>query len=122
MFYKIINKIKLHLKLKNSIFKTNLVKSDFEIIKIFIKLNIIKSVKLYKKNKFIITINNNSSFNNFLNLHKPGKPVKISLKNIIKINRKNHKLFIISTNKGLINNLEAEKYKLGGFIILNILQ
>lgn len=122
MFYKIINKIKLHLQLKNKFFKTKLVQSDFQILNIFLKLNIIKSIKLYENNTYIIYINNESSFKNFLNLHKPSKPVKINLKNIIKINRKSSNLFLISTNKGVINNLEAEKYKIGGFIILKILQ
>lgn len=122
MFYKIINKIKLHLQLNNKFFKTKLINSDFQILKIFLKLNIIKSIKLYNNNIYIIYLNNESSFKNFLNLHKPSKPVKINLKNIIKINRKNSDLFLISTNKGIINNLEAEKYKIGGFIILKILQ
>jgi len=124
MFYKIINKIKLHLQLNNKFFKTKLIKSDFQILNIFLKLNIIKSVKLYNNinNIYIIYLNNESSFKNFLNLHKPSKPVKINLKNIIKINRKNSNLFLISTNKGVINNLEAEKLKIGGFIILKILQ
>jgi len=122
MFYKIINKIKLHLQLKNKFFKTTLIKSDFQILNIFLKLNIIKSVKLYNEKVYIIYLNNESSFKNFLNLHKPSKPVKINLKNLIKINRKNSNLFLISTNKGVINNLEAEKCKIGGFIILKILQ
>lgn len=122
MFYKIINKIKIHLKFKNKFFKTTLIKSDFQILNIFLKLNVIKGIKLYNKKTFIIYLNNNSSFTNFLSLHKPSKPVKINLKNIIKINRKGSKLFLISTNKGIINNLEAEKYKTGGFVILQILQ
>lgn len=119
----------MHMKLNNKFFKTSLIKSDFKIINIFIKLNIIKNVKqIYNynnksKNKnYLIYLNNNSSFKNFLNLHKPSSPVKINLKNIIKLNKKSTRLFLISSNKGLINNIEAEKLKVGGFLILNILQ
>lgn len=37
------------------------------------------------------------------------------------MNKKSNKLFLISTNKGILNNIEAENKKLGGFVILNIL-
>ena len=122
MFFTVINKIKLHLKLKNKFLKTKLIKSDFKLLKIFLKLNIINGVKHASKTKnlYIIHINNECAFNNFQNLYRPSKPVKITLKSIIKINKKNTKLFIISTNKGLLNNIEAEKEKVGGILVLNI--
>ena len=121
MFYKIINTIKLNLNFKNKMVKINLNKSDFKILKIFLKLNIIKNIKLYKKKTYIITLNNSTVLKNIINLYKPSKPVKITLKNIIKINRKRSNLFFLSTNTGIINNIEAEKNKIGGILIFKIL-
>lgn len=120
MFYKIINLIKINIKLNNKLVKTKLTKSDFKILNIFLKLNIITNIKIFKKNEYIITINNNSAFKNFKNLYKPSKPVKINLRSIINNNKKNKNLFFISTTKGLINNIEAENNKIGGFLILKI--
>lgn len=121
MFYKIINLIKLNLNLKNKMFKTKLIKSDFVVLKIFLKLNIIKNIKLYKKNTYIIYLNNDVFLKNLINLYKPSKPTKINLKNLIEINRKKTNLFFISTNLGLISNIEAEKNKIGGILVFKIL-
>lgn len=114
----------MHLKLKNKYLETKLIKSDFKILKIFIKLNIIKNIKLKdnSNNIYIISLNNESFFKEFINFHKPSKPVKITLKNLKNLNKKSSRLFLMSTNKGLINNIEAEQLKIGGFIILDILQ
>ena len=120
MFYKIINIIKLNLQLKNKIIKIKLVKSDFKILKIFIQLNIIKNIKLYKNNLYLIKLNNNTLLKNLINLYKPSRPNKINLKSIIKINRKKSNLFYLSTNIGIINNFEAEKNKVGGILLLKV--
>lgn len=120
MFYKIINTIKLNLQLKNKIIKIKLIKSDFEILKIFLQLNIIKSIKLYKNNTYLIKLNNNTLLKNLINLYKPSRPNKINLKTIVKINRKKSNLFYLSTNIGLINNFEAEKNKVGGILLLKV--
>lgn len=120
MFYKIINLIKINLILKNSIIKTKLLNSDFKILNIFIKLNIIKHVKLIKKNEFLITLNNNTGFKNFKNLYKPSNPIKIKLRNIINNNKNNKNIYYISTPKGVINNIEAENSRTGGFLIIKI--
>lgn len=122
MFYKIINTIKINYILKKKNLKIKLNKKDLQILKIFLKLNIIKLVK-QNKNIFNISfqyINNDTVFNNIKNLNKPSKPVIINLKQIQEINKKKNYILFLSTDKGLINNFEAEKYKIGGIIILQI--
>lgn len=106
--------------LKNNILKIKLYKNDFKILKIFFKLNIIKNIKYYDKNNYIIYLNNKNNYKNIENLYKPSKLLYIKLKDIKKINRKKSNLFYISTNKGLINNFEAEKKNLGGIIIMKL--
>lgn len=102
--------------------KINLSKKETKILKIFLKLNIIRLIK-NKKNTYSIYfqyVNNEPIFNNILNMYKPSKPFFINLKQIIKINKKNNYIFYLSTNKGVITNFEAEKYKIGGIVILEI--
>lgn len=120
MFYKIINLIKININLNNKIIKTKLVKSDFKILNIFIKLNIIVSIKPIKNNEYLILLNNNTIFKNFKNMYKPSKLISVSLKTIRVNNKKNKNIFYLSTNKGIINNVEAENNQVGGFLVLQI--
>jgi ribosomal protein S8 len=123
MFFKIINTIKINYILKKKNLKIKLNKKDIIILKIFIKLNIIKLIKYKNNNVFDISfqyINNEIIFKNIKNLNKPSKPFIISLKQIIEINKKKNHILYISTNKGLITNFEAEKYKIGGILMLQI--
>lgn len=125
MFYKIINLIKINYILKKKKLKIKLNKRDFSILKIFLKLNIIKLIKHNNKNKNIFTIsfqyiNGEIIFKNIKNLNKPSKPLLMNLKQILEINKKKNHILYLSTNKGLINNFEAEKYKIGGVVILQI--
>ena len=122
MFYKIKNLIKINYYLKKKKLKIKLNKKETKILKIFIQLNIIKLIK-NKKNTFNIYfqyINNEPIFKSIQNMYKPSKLLFINLKQIIKINKKNNYIFFLSTNKGVINNFEAEKYKIGGTLILKI--
>lgn len=124
MFHKIINLIKNNYNLKNSYAIINkLNKNDFKIINIFIKLNIIKKIKK-NKNYFLIHFkylnSNDVVFNSIKNFYKPSKPYLLTLKEIKKINKKNNNIFILSTNKGLMTNFEAEENKIGGLLILFI--
>jgi len=123
MFFKIINTIKINYILKKKNLKIKLNKKDITILKIFLKLNIIKLVKHNNNNIFNISfqyINNDVVFKNIKNLNKPSMPFIMSLKQIIEINKKKNHILFLSTNKGLINNFEAEKYKIGGILILQI--
>ena len=120
MFYKTINIIKLNLNLKNKIFKTKFYKNEFEILNIFIKLNIIKNIKLYKNNEYFVCLNINNPFKNIKNLYKSSNINTITLKNLKIINKIHNRLFYLSTTKGIINNFEAEKNKIGGVLIMNI--
>jgi ribosomal protein S8 len=120
MYYRVINIIKLHSLLKNKIIKIKLNKNDFKIINIFIKLNIIKYIKKYKRDTYHVYLNNDIIYNGIINLNKSSKPTTITLNNLIKINKKKNNIFYLSTNMGVINNFEAEKQKVGGFLIMNM--
>jgi ribosomal protein S8 len=91
-----------------------------------VKLNLITIVKKNINKNLIVDIyfqyiGGEPLFKNIKNLNKPSKTTLINYKQLLKINKKNNSLFIISTNKGLITNFEAEKYKIGGNIILKII-
>lgn len=123
MFFKIINTIKINYLLKKKNLKIKLNKKDISILKIFLKLNIIKLIKHNSNNVFEISfqyINNDIIFKNIKNLNKPSKPTILNLKQILEVNKKKNHILFLSTNKGLINNFEAEKYKIGGVLILQI--
>lgn len=122
MFFTITNLIKINYHLKKKNLKIKLNKKEVQILKIFLKLNIIRLIK-NKKNTYNIHfqyINNEQIFKNIKNIYKPSKPFFINLKQIIKINKKNNYIFFLSTNKGIISNFEAEKYKIGGILILQV--
>lgn len=63
---------------------------------------------------------NGCIFKNIKNIYKPSKPVFMTLAQINKINKKNNRIFLLSTNKGLLTNYEAELKKTGGIVILTI--
>ena len=126
MFYKIINLIKLNYKYKNKKLNLKIKKKDYKIIQIFLKLNIIKLIKTEKNKYNSISIYfqyicNEPVYRNIKNLNKPSKPTLINYKQLIKINNKNNNIFILSTNKGLITNFEAENYRIGGIIIFKVI-
>jgi ribosomal protein S8 len=123
MFFKVINTVKISYILKKKNLKIKLNKNDISILKIFLKLNIIKLIKHNNNNIYTISfqyINNSIIFNNIKNLNKPSKPYIINLKQILEINKKKNHILFLSTNKGLITNFEAEKYKIGGVAIMQI--
>lgn len=122
MFYNCINLIKISTKHKKKGFIINNSKKNINILKAFIKINIIKFINI-KNNKIIVYINyknNKPVFNNIINIFKSSNKKFISLKNLKKISNKHNWVFILSTNKGLINNYEALKLKVGGLIIAKI--
>lgn len=108
-------------KLKLKIFK-----KDLKIVQIFIKLNLIKIIKNdLNSNSILITIyfvylSGEPVFRSIKNLNKPSKMNIINYKQLSKFNKKNNSLFLMSTSKGLLTNFEAEKYRIGGNIILKI--
>lgn len=122
MFFKIINLIKINYILKKKKLKTKLNKKDFEIIKLFTKLNLIRYVKKNNDYYYIYFkyVGGNTIFYNIKNVYKPSKPSFMNLKEIKKINKKNNNIFLLSTNKGLITNFEAEKNKIGGIVVFLI--
>lgn len=122
MFFNTINTLKLNYLLKKKNLKIKLNKKELKILKIFLQLNIIKLIKINKNifNIYFQYINNEPVFYSIKNIYKPSKPTFISLKQINKINKKSNYIFFISTNKGLVTNLEAEKYGIGGVLILKI--
>jgi len=128
MFLHIINSIKLGYSHKNKFIKIKINKTEYKLINFLIKINIIKyvfkkQIKNNNKNKttlYLNYINNKPVFKNIINLYKPSRFFYINLKNLIKINKKKNFLIVLSTNKGIITNFEAEKNKIGGKIITKI--
>lgn len=119
MDYKLINLIKLNLIYKKKILKYKIKKSNINIIKILITLNIIKYVK--KENKHVYIYINNFIKHNFLkNLYKPSKKMFLKNEIIKKLTIKKKWIFLVSTNKGILTNFEAVKKNLGGIMLLKI--
>ena len=117
-----INLIKLAIKHKKKGFIIVKNTKNINILKPFLKLNILKFIKI-TKNKIIVYINyinNKPIFKNIVNMFKPSFKKFINLKNIKKISIKHNWILIISTNKGIINNFEALKIKTGGLLLAKI--
>lgn len=114
----IINLIRLGLKFKKKKIKLKLNKNDFKYLNLFVNLNIIKFVKKDYKNEYFVFLNFKSL--KILNLYKPTKKKLIKLKEIKLINNKKKNIFYLSTTKGLISNISAQKLKLGGLVLFNL--
>lgn len=117
-----MNSIKLTILYNKKGFIIQNNKKNLEILEIFLKIRIVKFIKV-NSNKLIVYINyieNKPVFRNIVNLFKPGHKYFISLKNLKKINQKHNWILILSTNKGLVNNFEAEKNNTGGLVIAKI--
>lgn len=122
MFFNCVNIIKLSIKYKKKGFIIHKNNNNMNIIKNFIKINLIKYIFL-KNNKIVAFLNyynNRPVFKNIINLFSYSNKKTISLKNIKKINNKHNWIILISTNKGILNNFEAEKLGVGGLIIAKI--
>jgi len=122
MFYKCVNGLKLSILYNKKGFIIKNTKNNINLLKIFLKINIIKFIKI--ENKYIYVyinyINNKPVFTNIINLFKPGHKIFISLKNLRKISMKHNWIFILSTSKGLMNSYEAIEKKTGGMLISKI--
>lgn len=122
MFSNCINIIKLTLKHNKKGFIINNNKNNLNVIKAFIKINVIKFI-IIKNNKIIVYLNYHNDkpvFYNITNLYKSSNKKFISLKNLKKLSLKYNWIFLISSSKGLINNYEAINLNVGGLIIAKI--
>lgn len=117
-----INILNQSIKLNKKGFIINNNKINLLILKMFLKINLLKFIKI--ENSCIIAYinyyNNKPIFKNILNMHKPSKKQFISLKNLKKIKLKHNWIFLMSTNRGLLNSYEALKTKSGGLILAKI--
>lgn len=122
MFYKCINLIKLTILHNKEGFIIVNNKKNIEVLKIFIKLNIIKFIKIDGKRiiVWINYINGKPIFKNIVNLYKPGHIYTISLKNLKKVSYNHNWILILSTNKGLMNNFEALRNNVSGVLVAKI--
>jgi len=124
MFYNCVNLLKLSIILKKKGFFINNNKKNLELLKVFLKINIIKYVKIEKYGKKLFVcinyINNKPVFKNIVNLYKPSRKYNISLKTLECVSKNHNWIIILSTNKGIINNFEAVKYKTGGVVLAKI--
>ena len=122
MFYKLINLIKLNLKYKKKFFFHKINKKEMVILKILIKYNIIKFIQKTQKNNFIIFLNykNNNNVFELTNLYRPSFKQLISIDEINKITKKKNSIFILSSSKGILTNIEALIKKVGGILVLKL--
>lgn len=117
-----INLIKLSIKNNKKgfiIYKNN---KNLNVLKAFIKINIINYIQI-KKNYIIVFINyvnEKPVYNNIVNVFRPSNKMFITIKEIKKINIKHNWIFLISTNRGIINNNEALKLNVGGLLLVKI--
>ena len=122
MIWKILNDIKsgYHHNKKN--IKTKIFKRDYDIIKIFIKLNIIKKIIWLEKNTFLIEFSyiNNKKMFIIENVYKPSNKKIIKLKKLKKTFFRKNSILIISTNSGILTSKDAVVKNTGGLILSKI--
>lgn len=97
-------------------------KIKYEIADILEKKGFIKEVdkRGRKEKRFIkIILNQDYKIGGLKRISKPGQRVYISAKDIRPV-RNNYGITIISTSKGLMDNKEAKKNKLGGEVVCEI--
>lgn len=107
-------------KYKITQYKSNQI---INIINILIKEGLIKSYQISKKNKNIIYIYLKYKYNKpiihkIIKISKPSKRIYIKNKDLFKIKKRG--IYIISTSYGIITDLQAKKFNLGGELICNI--
>jgi ribosomal protein S8 len=124
MYYNIINLIKMGYLYKKKNLKIKIYKNQQQLLKILIQLNMIKFLKkIDNYNNYMIYltyVNNKPIFSNIKNLYKPSKIYYITLKNLIKFNKNNRSIILMSTNKGVMTNFEAINLKCGGILIAKL--
>lgn len=122
LFFKLINLIKINLKYKKKFFFYKLNKKEIMIIKILIKYNIIKFIQITKNNNYIIFLNykNDNSVFEITNLYRPSLKKLININEINLMTRKKNSIFILSSNKGILTNVEALAKNVGGILILKL--
>lgn len=114
------NLITIFIKNKRKYLKISLNKKDLKYLNFFIQLNLIKFIK--KKSSFFILYLNLADLNvKFKNLYKPGRKLILKNKEISKICLKRKKIFLISTNKGLLFSQDAKNLKCGGLLLYSII-
>jgi len=122
MFYKCLNGLRLTILYNKKGFIINRNKNNLDLLKVLLKINVIKFIKINKKQIYVYVnyINNRPIFKNITNLFKPSHKLYISLKNLKKVSYKHNWIMILSTSKGLLNNFEAIKEGVGGVLITKI--
>ncbi len=123
MFYKLINLIKINYSFKKKFFLLNLKKNELHFCKILIKYNYIKYIKITNNKKIIIFLNytNNKNIFYIKNLYKPSLPKFIKIKELNKLNASKKYVYILSTNQGLITNIEALNKNIGGILLAKLM-
>ena len=122
MFYKCLNGLKLTILYNKKGFIVNNNRNNLELLKVLLKINVIKFIKINNKHIYVYInyINNKPIFKNITNLFKPSHKLYISLKNLKKISQKYNWIMVLSTSKGVLNNFEAIEEGVGGVLITKI--
>lgn len=113
--------IKLNYNFKKKFFFHKINKNELNFIKILIKYNIIKRVKLLKNNSIIfLKYFNNTNVLKISNLYQPSSKKVIKLEEVKKLSLKKNNIFLLSSNKGIISNIDALCKKTGGVLLAKI--
>lgn len=114
-----INIVKISIKNNKKGFIILNNKKNLNILRELIKINLIKYVVI--KNEYVIGyinyLNNKPVFNNIVNFYKTSNKKFIKIKDLKKINKKYGWMFLLSTNKGILNSVDAITLNIGGLII-----
>ena len=105
---------------KKSNIKQQKSKQNIDILNILVKEGFIKSYKINSKNQLNIYLKykkNEAVIKNIKRLSKPGKRLYITNRNLYK---KKIGLYLISTSLGILTDLQAKKFNVGGELICKI--
>ena len=117
----IIN-LKSSLKFRKKKFRTKNTKNFKNLLNLFLRLNIIKEYKIVSYKYIDVFLNtNNFSLNKELSIISTSKnKYYISLKGLEKLKRHTNVTYILETSKGVITDLEALNFHVGGILFFKI--
>ena len=113
-----LSNLKNHCLSKKVLLKQKYTKQIVSIAELLVKEGLINSYSFSENNIINIFLDPNGKINKIEQISKPGKRVYVKNKWFFK--NKSDSLFILSTTKGYLTHVEAQKFNLGGELICKI--
>ena len=119
MFNSILNLIKLNYVRKNNFFTVKYSKNNFDLLNLLLSINFIKNFYMDGKNINIVL---HSSFRRYIKILYTPSNYKYVKYSALKNNYRNNlsSTLVLSTDKGLMTQLDAIKNGLGGVMLFII--